>query len=306
MELKKSLLQLALISIASLGLPAAADPFTFRSQVNIPGSISNGTAVAQFTSDFLGPDALKISPITEAVTGWWHFDAVDENLEGTVDVFFYYTPSLAVNASTVSISLSVHFANGTGFDADAVAESAVITTDGNVSCGEFEGTGVGWTGTRDKEQYEVKINSPELGVTGTILIESVCLPQRSSELAVGLLTSIQIAPGHYPCSPIRAGESMAIAPKFGFSNAIPDGNAKVDLVLNGSSLTFTGIGYHDQVRNVVPHVHIYVSANPIHPEVDSCQFPRELSLLVSRPCAPWALFYCLVRWISTRREESDY
>lgn len=306
MELTKSLLQLALISVASLALPAAADPSTFRSQVNIPGNVANGTAVAQFTSDFLGPDALKISPITAPVTGWWYFDAVDENLEGTVDVFFYYTPALALNASTVSISISAHFANGTAFDADAVAESAVITTDGNVSCGEFEGTGVGWTGTPDKDRYEVKINSPDLGVTGTIAIESVCLPQPSSELAVGLLTSVQIAPGHYPCGPVRAGESMALAPKFGFANAIPDGNAKVNLVLNGSSLAFTGIGYHDQVRNMISRINICLSANSFHSEVDSCRFPRELSLLVSRPCSPWALFYCLVRWISTRREESDY
>ena len=175
MKLTKSILQFALIPVASLALPAAADPFTFRSQVNIPGDISNGTAVAQFTSDFLGPDALKISPITAPVNGWWYFDAVDENLQGTVDMFFYYTPGLALNASTVSISISAHFANGTAFDADAVAESAVITTDGNVSCGDFVGTGVGWTSTPGKELYEVKINSPQLGVTGTIAIESVCL-----------------------------------------------------------------------------------------------------------------------------------
>ncbi len=49
---------------------------------------------------------------------------------------------------------------------------------------------------------------------------------------------------------------MALAPKFGFANAIPDGNTKVDLVLNGSSLSFTGIGYHDQVCKQGLHLHL--------------------------------------------------
>jgi hypothetical protein len=66
---------------------------------------------------------------------------------------------------------------------------------------------------------------------------------------------------------------MALAPKFGFANAVPDGNAKVDLVLNGSSLSFTGIGYHDHVRNMISHVQVCRFANPIDPEMDSCGFP---------------------------------
>jgi hypothetical protein len=171
MKVTKSLFKISVISVVS----ATADGPTFRSQITIPGDVSHGTPAAQFTSDFFGPDALKISPITPSVNGWWYFDAVDENLEGTVDVFIYYTPNLAGNVSAVSVSLSAHFANGTSFDADAIAESAVITTDGNASSGELAGAGVGWTSTSDTERYEVRLNSPQLGVTGCITIESVCL-----------------------------------------------------------------------------------------------------------------------------------
>ena len=97
MKLTRSLLQIVAISVESYTLSVLADGPTFHSQITVPGNISNGTAVAQFTSDFFGPDALKISPITAPVNGWWYFDAVDENLEGTVDVFIYYTPELADN-----------------------------------------------------------------------------------------------------------------------------------------------------------------------------------------------------------------
>lgn len=278
MKLTQSFLQIVVIPIVSYAQSAFADGPTFRSEITIPGNISDGTAVAQFVSDFFGPDALKISPITAPVNGWWYFDAVDENLEGTVDVFIYYTPELAGNASTVSVSLSAHFANGTAFDADAVAEGAVITTDGNVSSGEITGTGVSWTSTLNMERYEVKIDSPELGVTGYIAIESVCLNpthDAATEINTGLLIVAQKAPGHYPCSSITPGESMALAPKFGFANAVPDGSAKVDLVLNGSSLSFTGIGYHDHVRNMISHIQVCRLADPIDPEMDSCEFPRE-------------------------------
>ena len=166
-----------------------ADSPTFRSQINVPGNISNGNAVAQFLSDFFGPDALKISPVTRTVNGWWYFDAVDENLEGTVDVFFYYTPALASGASTVSVSISAHFANGTAFDASAVAESAVITTDDYGSSGDFKGTGVSWTGTPDMKRYEVSLNSPELGVSGCISIEAVSMCEPACRARTILISS---------------------------------------------------------------------------------------------------------------------
>jgi hypothetical protein len=160
-------------TVLTLAAYTLADFPKFRSQINIPGNVSNDNAVAQFTSDFFGPDALKISPITPTVNGWWYFDAVDENLEGEVDVFLYYSPGLALNLSTVSVSIAAHFANGTAFDATAIAESAVITTDEYGSSGEFTGTGVSWTGAPCNKLYEIRLNSPELGVSGCITLEAV-------------------------------------------------------------------------------------------------------------------------------------
>ena len=58
----------------------------------------------------------------------------------------------------------------------------------------------------------------------------------------------QRAPGHYPCGPIAPGENMAVSPGLGWSNSLPDSEARVEFVLNGTALSFTGAGYHDQVR----------------------------------------------------------
>jgi hypothetical protein len=46
---------------------------------------------------------------------------------------------------------------------------------------------------------------------------------------------------------------MAVSPGLGWSNSLPDSEAKVDFVLNGTALSFTGAGYHDQVRNGLVH-----------------------------------------------------
>jgi len=46
---------------------------------------------------------------------------------------------------------------------------------------------------------------------------------------------------------------MAVSPGLGWSNILPDSEAKVDFVLNGTALSFNGAGYHDQVRNGLVH-----------------------------------------------------
>jgi hypothetical protein len=43
-----------------------------------------------------------------------------------------------------------------------------------------------------------------------------------------------------------------VSPNIGWSNAIPDSHATVDMSLNGTSLTFRGSGYHDKNWGVAP------------------------------------------------------
>ena len=63
----------------------------------------------------------------------------------------------------------------------------------------------------------------------------------------------QIAPAHYPCSPVAKGQTLHVSPYVGWANGIPDSVAVVDLTIGDSKLQFTGSGYHDQVNQVRRH-----------------------------------------------------
>lgn len=65
-----------------------------------------------------------------------------------------------------------------------------------------------------------------------------------------VLTSIQIAPAHYPDAPYIPGRNVSeyLSPVVGWANAIPDAIATIDFTLAGvGDLQFTGAGYHDKV-----------------------------------------------------------
>jgi hypothetical protein len=110
------------------------------------------------------------------VNAWWYFDVVSENLQGSIDIFFYLTPAFTNFTSAVSVSLSAHFANGTAFNVEMSADSAVVITEDNGSSGHFLGTGFEWTGAPDMSSYLEKIDSPTLRVHGNIHFAAVSLP----------------------------------------------------------------------------------------------------------------------------------
>jgi hypothetical protein len=47
---------------------------------------------------------------------------------------------------------------------------------------------------------------------------------------------------------MKAGETMALMPQLGWSNAIPDAEAEVDFMVNGTRVKFNGVGYHDSKK----------------------------------------------------------
>lgn len=66
---------------------------------------------------------------------------------------------------------------------------------------------------------------------------------------------IKVAPPHYPCGPNEPGQNLEVSPEIGWANAMPDANATVNMVIQGRTLNFTGVGYHDKVR-----MHFYHSS----------------------------------------------
>ena len=80
---------------------------------------------------------------------------------------------------------------------------------------------------------------------------------------------------------------MAVSPGLGWSNGLPDSEAKVDFVLNGTALSFTGAGYHDQVRN--GFVHPFLECSICGSLAAGCR-KAMLFLITVRPNGPKVYF----------------
>ncbi|KAJ7732685.1 hypothetical protein B0H16DRAFT_1770072 [Mycena metata] len=219
-------LVLVLFSVLSLIAGAASHVY------NIPAAVSNGSSTALFTSAATELDGPKIRPVNATAFDWWYFDVVstDPNSLASVVVVFYTAavggfPFLPPSDLATVAQISVSFPNGTIFNVVVDADGATVITDDNVSSGEWVQSGFSWNHTGS--DYTVFVDVPNIGVQGTIRLNST-------------------APAHYPCGPVGAGQNMEVGPEIGWSNAIPDAMSSVELTVNGTSLSFTGAGYHDK------------------------------------------------------------
>lgn len=77
--------------------------------------------------------------------------------------------------------------------------------------------------------YTVTINAPKKGVVGVFELKSK-------------------APSHYPCGPAGVGQKMIIGPKFRWSNAMPDADARVEFKIRDQKIRFRGVSCHDKVN----------------------------------------------------------
>lgn len=156
------------------------------------------------------------------------------DLKTSIVIVFYASGSSSLPGSNPSsdvtfISVTATFSNGSTKVVFLNADEAIVLTTRDGSSGYYEGTGAAWIGTPDLSSYLITIDSPENGVVGSFELKS-------------------IAPAHYPCGPVEAGQNMMVGPNIGWANAIPDAIGIVDVTINGSSLAFTGVGYHDKVK----------------------------------------------------------
>ncbi|KAJ6457628.1 hypothetical protein C8R45DRAFT_563619 [Mycena sanguinolenta] len=213
----------------------AAQPGTHTPTYFIPSLVHNGTSQAQFTSTAAGVDAPKVQPINAASWDWWYFDVVSTDptrLSSVVVVFFASLqsgfPLLPPSNpdSVTSAYISVSFPNGTIWSASSSADGANVEAIGDISSGAWLGSGFSWTGTA-ASGYLIRIDSPDIGVTGTIDFRPTI-------------------PAHYPCGSIAAGQTLEVGPGIGWANAIPDAASVVNLKISGTQLAFSGSGYHEK------------------------------------------------------------
>lgn len=81
--------------------------------------------------------------------------------------------SIGDGVHTLLVSLQASFPNGTVFSSGAVAFNATVTTFDEGSSGKFASTGASWVGAPDLSLYTVILNSPQMGIYGTIVLKSV-------------------------------------------------------------------------------------------------------------------------------------
>lgn len=172
---------LAIMKIYKLALTSAlcaSTPTILCSQaINVSNEIRLGNSIAQFVSGASGLDGPKMDPEINATSfDWWYFDAVSENSCAVVIVFcvttdlgFPFVPPL----STLSVDIFATFEDGTLVflplnDLPLRAGTATVVTGVDGSSGSWEGIGFEWKGAPDLSQYVVTIDSPLLGITGTL------------------------------------------------------------------------------------------------------------------------------------------
>ncbi|KAF8915226.1 hypothetical protein CPB85DRAFT_1294961 [Mucidula mucida] len=198
----------------------------------IAGPVQTGESRVQFISDSHGLDAPKVQPVNGTVFDWWYFDAVSDVDKSSVVITFFTStavafPFLEESPVVTSVYIWTSYANGTTGQFIVDAESAVVNTMVDGTSGVFSGTGMSWGGTPDMAHYVVDIDAPEVGVQGSLYLESR-------------------APAHYPCGPAEAGQDMQILPHVGWANAVPDAKAYANFEVLGEPISFTGAGYHDK------------------------------------------------------------
>lgn len=166
----------------------------------IPNAIQTGTSVAQFVSSTSGLDGPKIQSNNATSFDWWYFDAVSEDSLSSVVIVFYLSTDLGfpflLPGSAISVDIFVSFDDGTYLffplnDLPFTIGEATVVTVGDGSSGVWASTGFKWTGTSNMSQYVVTIDSPALGISGSLTLNSVRTFDFYSPIKDGIIESPQ-------------------------------------------------------------------------------------------------------------------
>jgi hypothetical protein len=273
----------------------------------IPTDPGTGPTTAQFYSGdspfFDGP---KIDFVNGTSFDWWYFDAVSSDGTYQLTVTFYTTVATTLGfatgfGTTNFVTFTAMYPNGTEYQQFGFAGPVVIS-DGLFGIeGNWTGTGFTFQGTADLSYYRIDIDSPALGIEGSLTFNSVCVLRVTFHNSILLLTSNKVAPGHYPADPYIPGKNVSehLSPVIGWANAIPDSIAKVDFDLAGvGKLKFTGSGYHDKVIPLPPSQTLF-SNNVI--ELGNTATPSSSEELVLGSRSSRTILTCMVRHSQLRR-----
>jgi hypothetical protein len=147
-----------------------------------PNTINMGASIAQFTSGCEGLDGPKVNSLNGTSYDWWYFDAVSSTTNASIVLVFYISTNggfpFLQPGSGLSLNIFATFENGTSEfyavnNAAGTAGEAVIVIDGQGSAGYWNSTGAQWVGSPLLTDYVITVDSPALGIQGTLTLQSV-------------------------------------------------------------------------------------------------------------------------------------
>jgi hypothetical protein len=162
----------------------------------IPTDPGIGATSAEFYSGdspfFDGP---KLDFVNGTSFDWWYFDAVSSDGSYQLTVTFYTTVATTLGfatgfGTTNFVTFTAMYPNGTEYQQFGFAGPVVIS-DGLFGIkGNWTGTGFTFSGTADLSHYKIDIDSPALGIEGSMVFDSVCalsvflIPKLSIEVKI--------------------------------------------------------------------------------------------------------------------------
>ncbi|KAM0438473.1 hypothetical protein ACHAPT_001222 [Fusarium lateritium] len=231
-----SLFKVAIVAaVPYFSIVCAASLDNHKAQtINLKPQYLNGTVSVEHASVPGNLDGFKMeTPAARSTADFWYFDVLSESTNQTLNIVFFNSGEFASYPHPLAVQVSGTFSNGTGFYYEALADDGVTVSNGRTTGVRGNWKGIGsFTGSsldNPNVQYKIKLDSPEMGIKGSIEFNS-------------------IAPPRYPCDLNGvAGANQVLVPGLYWANAVPDAETTVDLKVGDTRIRFNdGIGYHDK------------------------------------------------------------
>lgn len=169
--------KLALLT-AMAGIALGAPSNTTTRSIDLKPIYTNGSISVEHLSEPGNLDGFKMStPAARGSADFWYFDVFQSGAGNqTLNVVFFNSGEFAEYPHPLAVQVSGVYANGTGFYFEALADSGVSITNGPAGvAGEWKGVG-SFEGTAldgPDLEYTISLDSPQMGIYGTIVFKSV-------------------------------------------------------------------------------------------------------------------------------------
>lgn len=167
-----------LLTVLGLAAAGSASPASRTRVLNLAPEYFNGTVRVENGSVPGNLDGFRMqTPAARSTSDFWYFDVFSAETNQTLNVVFFNSGDFQQYPHPLAVQVSGVFANGTDFYYEALADDGVTITNGPHGIkGDWKGIGSFKGSSLDKPDvsYSIRINSPDMGIKGTIKFYSVC------------------------------------------------------------------------------------------------------------------------------------